>query len=332
MIKFLSFGIGLWLTVFALRILSIGGLDPTYRDSEVELFKPLRDKLVSTIDILLPYPQSSLLSGILLGSQERLPVSLKEDLKTTSTIHMVVVSGQNLTMLAGLTLTFTPFLGRRKTIIMTSCVIVFYSLLTGLQVPVLRATIMAGAAYLGQLLGKEKVGWWVLLITAGGMLFYNPNWLLSISFQLSFLATLGVVVISPLVIDYLKFIPNLLRQDLGVTLSAQALVLPVIAYNFNQLSLVGVLANLLILWTIPIVMASGLISLVIGLFSTFLGQIAGLVPGVLLTYFISLVEIFAKIPGASFKIGTTGVVVWVGYYLMIGAAVWEMRKGKSTNF
>lgn len=315
----------LWLVIFAFRIIQIGGIDPTYRDSENQLFKPFQEHLAGTINQLLPYPQSSLLSGILLGASDKLPFSFKQDLKDTSTIHMVVVSGQNLSIVAGFFVGLVYLIGRRKTIVISILALVFYSLLTGLQVPVLRASIMVLLSYLAQILGKEKQGWWVLFVTGGGMLIFNPNWLLSISFQLSFLATFGVVVVAPIFTEYLKNVPKVLREDLAVTLAAQVLVLPVIAYNFGQISLIGILSNSLILWSIPIVMISGFISLGVGLVSLPLGQIIGLVPGILLTYFIYIVEFFAKLPGAGLKVEESGMVVWVGYYLLIGALVWTLK-------
>lgn len=328
--KFLIVGIALWLVLFSLRVVQIGGIDPIYQEEGVKLLQPLQIKLSSVIEQSLPYPQSALLAGIILGADKKLPFSLKTDLKTTSTIHIVVVSGQNLTILAGFVMRIVSFLGRRKTIAATLAVIVVYSLISGFEVPVVRAAIMATLAYLAQILGKERTGWWVLLVTAGLMLLYNPNWLLNISFQLSFLATLGVVVVAPALIGYLKPIPRILKEDIAVTLAAQLLVLPIIAYNFYQISIIGILVNSLILWSIPIVMITGFISLVVGLVNSFLGQLVGLVPAVLLTYFIYLVQFFAKIPGASFQIGETVVLVWVGYYLMVGGIIWSLViKGKT---
>ncbi len=325
MAKLLGVGAALWLVVFAFRVILMGGIDPTYRDQEVKMLSPLRQQLEEVIDKTLPYPQSALLSGILLGSQNNLPFKLKNDLKTTSTIHMVVVSGQNLSMVAGFVMSLVYFLGRRKTIVLTLLAVAFYSLLTGFQVPVIRAGIMVFLAYLAQLLGRERQGPWVLFLTAGLMLLYNPNWLLSISFQLSFLATFGVIVVAPVIASRLKKVPKVLREDLGVTLSAQFLVLPVIAYNFGQISLIGILVNSLILWSIPLVMIFGFIGLGLGMVNTFLGQVAGLVPGILLTYFIDMVQFFAKIPGSSLVIGETGIILWLGYYLIIGALIWILR-------
>lgn len=330
--KILLLGGILWVVLFLLRILQIGGIDPTYRDPAIEVFKPLQTHLSQVINEIVPSPQSAVLAGMLIGSKENLPYFLKQELQVTSTIHLIVVSGQNLSLLAGFMMSLGSFLGRRKTIILTTFVILFYSLMTGLQVPVLRAAIMAILSYTAQLLGKERTGWWMLFLTAGGMLLFNPNWILNISFQLSFLATLGVVVVSPIVMKHLKKIPQILRQDLAVSISAQALTLPIIASNFGQISLVGVLVNALVLWTIPLVMVTGFMALGLGLINTLLGQIVGLVPGILLTYFLDIVEIFAKIPRANIKIGETVVILWIGYYLIIGAIVWGLaQKSQKPN-
>lgn len=310
-----------WILVFSFRVIQIGGIDPIYKEEGVQSFLPLRTSLSQTIDRILPYPQSALLSGIILGNQSSLPVYFKKQLQATSTIHIVVVSGQNLTILAGFVMSLASLLGRRKTILLILGVIVFYSVLTGFGVPVVRAAIMAGLAYIGKLLGREGTGWWILFLTGGVMLLYQPNWLLNISFQLSFLATFGVIVVAPIFSKSMQKIPTLLREDFAVTLSAQLMVLPIIAYNFNQISLAGLLANSLVLWSIPIVMISGFIAMVFGLISNLLGTLVGLIPGILLTYFIYIVQFFSQIPGANFNIEKTGTLMWVGYYLILGAVL-----------
>lgn len=311
----------IWVVIFTLRVIQIGGIDPIYKEEGVQLFQPLRADLSQKIDEILPYPQSVLLSGIILGNQSDLPYSFKKQLQVTSTIHIVVVSGQNLTILAGFIMSLVTIFGRRKTIILILFIIVFYSLITGFGVPIVRAAIMAGFAYTGKLLGREGTGWWILFTTGGIMLLYQPNWLLNISFQLSFLATFGIIVVAPIFSKAISKAPLVLREDLAVTLAAQLMVMPVLAYNFNQISLAGLFANLFVLWSVPIIMISGFAALVIGLISTFLGQIVGLVPGILLTYFIYIVELFSKMPGAVVKINQTNPVMWVGYYMLLGVMV-----------
>lgn len=325
MIKIASMLAILWLLLFSLRIIQIGGIDPTYRQEGSHILEPLQTYLDHKIDAILPYPQSGLLSGIILGINKNLPFTLRNQLKTTSTIHIVVVSGQNLTILAGFVMSLAPFLGRKKTSVLTIGVVLLYCVLTGLGIPAIRAASMVLLTYLAKIIGKDSTGLWVLLLTAATMLLFQPNWLLNISFQLSFLATLGVVAVGPVFISSLSGWPKFIREDLAITLAAQLLVTPVIAYNFNQLSLVGLFANVFVLWSIPLVMVSGLLSLAISLVSITLGQVMGLVPGVLLTYFMQVVGIFAKLPGASLKVGETGIILWVGYYLMIIAGVWALK-------
>ncbi|MDO8498948.1 MAG: ComEC/Rec2 family competence protein [bacterium] len=325
MVRPLLLALILWLLLFAFRIVQIGGLDLTYREERTELLQPLRQTLTSTVDKILPYPQSVLLSGILIGADKNMPWGLKKDLQTTSTIHMVVVSGQNLSMVAGFIMSLVYLVGRKRAIALTLLAVTFYSLLTGLQVPVIRAAIMVFFSYFAQILGRERQGFWILCLTAGLMLLYNPQWILSVSFQLSFAATLGVTSLAPLLLGYLQKIPRFFREDLAVTVAAQILTLPFIVYNFQQLSLLGVLTNILVLWTIPLVMVGGFLSLVLGLVSNFLGQLFGLFPAILLTYYIYIVEFFARIPITSLKVGETGVIVWVGYYLLVGGIVWSLK-------
>ena len=326
----LIFITAVWLVVFAARIIQFGGVDPTYRDEGSQALQPLRDSLAQTLDNNLPYPQSAILAGILLGVDKNLPVALKNDLKATSTIHMIVVSGQNLSIVAGFLIGLAGFLGRKKALILSLGLIAFYSILTGFEVPVVRAAIMVSLAYLAQILGRENLSSWRALVFAAAlMLAFNPLLLLhDTGFQLSFLATFGVIAVAPIIVKRLSKVPSILREDLGVTIAAQVMVLPVIVYNFGQLSLFGIVANLLILWSIPLVMVSGFLVLALGLIDNLLGTLAGLIPSILLTYFIYIVEFFAKLPGASLQVGESGIVMWVGYYFLIGAVIWVLSRNQ----
>ncbi len=314
------------LGIFTLRVYYSGGISTEANSDEftdiVASVSPLRDYLSQTVDQLLPQPQAALLNGMLLGVQSNLPFAFKKALQNTSTIHIVVVSGQNLTLVSGFVLGMMGYLGRKKTIILALAVSLFYAVLTGLQVPVLRALVMVSLTFLAQLFNRDKEGIWVLFLTAGLMLCYKPEWLFSISFQLSFLATVGVVVVSPEINKLLKYLklPKLLIQDLSVSIAAQVLTAPVIAANFHQFSLVGILVNSLILWTVPIVMMSGVIVLGVGLINLAWGQLLGLVPGVFLTYFVDVVEFFNQQWG-NVAVPDINWVFWLGYYILVFSLV-----------
>lgn len=302
------------------RIQIIGGFSRPEPDPFIEnltsRFESQRFYLSQVAETLLPQPQAGLLVGMVLGIKEDLPPEFKKALQKTSTMHIVVVSGQNLTLLGGFILSFVTLIGRKKTLILTLVFLIIYAVFTGLQIPVLRAVVMFSFASIAQLLGREEEGAWILVLTGLLMLIYNPNWLLSISFQLSFLATLGVIVLAPELTRFFKVIPDILRQDLAMTTAAQLMVLPIIASSFHQLSLIGILVNSLILFTVPIIMVSGMISLLISLLSPNLGQVFALIPGIFLTYFVYIVEFF-NTDWASVYVGKLSFLVWLGYYLVI---------------
>lgn len=306
-------------------------------DIQLDLFPQVRQTLDQRISQFLPSPQAELLSGILLGQNEQssltgknLPSGLKLALRDTSTLHIVVASGQNLSMVAGFFLSFSGFIGRKKALALGLLASIFYTLLSGMQVPILRAAIMFSFASLASFFGRERDGWWVLLITAALMLLVNPSWITNLSFQLSFLATFGVIVISPILLKFFSKIP-ILGQDLAVTLAAQVMVAPVIASSFHQFSYVGLFANALVLWSVPFVMIGGSMMFVLGIVWYPAGNLVGLIINALLTYFIYIVQFFASLPFAWEYVGEQIWIVWVGYYMVLAGIMLSLNHGQRQN-
>lgn len=324
----------LFILLFLLRVHQVGGLRPASFSQSPEQSNSLENfglYLSDRSQDILPEPQASLLSGMLLGVKKNLPKDFNQALVNTSTIHIVVVSGENLSLVAGFIMFLVPFLGRKKTIGLALLVIILYSAMTGFQVPVIRAALMVGLSFLAQLLGRDRDGPWVLSLTGALMLLFNPNWLFSISFQLSFLATFGVIVVAPELVKRLRALPGVIRQDLGVSLSAQILTMPIIAFNFHQISLVGILANMLVLWTVSLIMIFGALALVGALVSLTLGSLLAFVPGVFLNYFVYIIYFFNNLPFASLSIGDTSVIFWAGYYIFLSGVFLQLRKGRSSG-
>lgn len=303
-------GIVLYILIFLIRYQQ-GGWELQW-----DVFGNYRQALGERISQLLPSPQAELLSGILLGQNKNLPGQFKLALRDTSTLHIVVASGQNLSMVAGFFLAFSGLIKRRNAILLSLLASIFYTLLSGMQVPIIRAAVMFGLASIAQISGRQRDGVWVLIITTGLMLLINPVWISSLSFQLSFLATLGVVAVAPVLLKYLQALP-LIGQDLAVTTGAQIMVMPVIIQNFHQLSLVGIITNLLVGWTVPLIMILGAVML---LFSFIWSGLAGLVSIaalILLTYFVNVVQLFASLSFAWEYVGEQVWLVWAGYYLVL---------------
>ena len=288
---------------------------------EINIFQSLRSELDKKITMYLPSPQAELLSGILLGQNKKLPGQFKLALRDTSTLHIVVASGQNLSMVAGFFFLLAGLIKRKTAIILSFLAVIFYVCLTGAQVPILRAAIMVLAGYWAQILGKEKDSIWVIVVTAGLMLLINPKWITDLSFQLSFLATLGVVGVAPILLRQFNFLPQFIKGDLSVSLAAQAMVMPIIGQNFHQLSLVALPTNVLVLWTVPIIMILGSIFLIISFIFAPLAVLLALILNLLLVYFIYIVQFFASLPFAWEYIGEFSPIVWVGYYLVLAGVL-----------
>lgn len=296
----------------------------------IPIIEILRTTLIENTKSMLPEKEAGLLLGMVIGVKEEIPWNFNQSLKNTGVVHVVVVSGQNLTLLAGFILGFSHFLGRKKTIALSMGVVFFYLFLTGFQVPVIRAAIMFFMASMAKLFGREGDSFRILVITALLMLIYNPLWITSISFQLSFLATIGVVILAPELIKSVKFIPEILKQDLLVTFSAQLLTAPIIAFYFNQFSIAGLLVNALVLWTVPLIMILGGLVLLSSLLSTVIAQMLITIPNIFITYFISVVTLFNK-PWASTYINTFSLPQLVGIYTVIFATFLYIRKFSAKN-
>lgn len=294
---------------------------------ETVYLQDLKGEIEANFAQILPSPQWELLAGIVLGSKQVLPSEFKEALISTSTIHIVVASGQNLTILSGLIIGLAPILGRRKAVSLSIGTNLFYAILTGFQIPIIRAAFMNIFVSSGMLVGRESSALYALLASGMIMLIYEPLWLFSVSFQLSFLATFAVMEFAPALERRFNIVPDILRNDLIVSASAFLLTLPIIYENFNRISLTGIIVNALVLWTTPLIMASGGIVAVVSLISLEVAAALALIPGIFLTYLIYIVNFFNSI-SPSLEVKSLGWMFWAGYYLILLALyAWAKRVG-----
>lgn len=217
-----------------------------------------RQRLERQITHYLPEPQASLLKGVLLGIDD-LPPRFRDHLRTSGLIHLVVASGTNVSIVAGFFLSLAGYLSRRQTVILALLAVIIYSLMTGLEPPIVRASLMAGLSFLAELTGRRTWSGWVLMIASALMILISPAYLTSLSFQLSFLATAGVVFLTKPFQNQLEFLPlpKLVKAAVATTLAAQAMVTPRLISVFGQLSLVSPLSNALVLALIEPLMVAG---------------------------------------------------------------------------
>lgn len=297
----------------------------------------VKEKLVATVNRILPEPQAAFLGGLLYGAKRGIPQNLMDKFSITGTTHIIAISGYNITILAALLLQITKGLGlgRKKSFWIALSGILFFVILTGAASSVVRAALMGGLVLLATQVGRISKITNALMLAASAMLVFNPKILaFDVGFQLSFAATIGLVFLSPIFEKYFIKLPSMfgVKETFTTTLSAIVLTLPLILYNFGRISFVAPLANILILPVIPLAMAVGSLAVLGGIIYFGLGQTIGWFAWLVLSYIIKAVEFLAAVPLAS---GEAGKIHWVFlliFYLLIGWFIWwKARENKKFN-
>ena len=223
--------------------------------------RTFREKLISTYLYHLPYPEADLLAGIVLGAKQIFAPDFYQHLRRTGTLHIVVASGYNLSLIGEKpTQILAYFLGIKPAIIIGILLIWFYAGLVGFDPPVVRAGLMLTILLLARFWGRRFDHWRTLYLTVWLMLMIQPSLITSISFQLSLAALIGVSL-APRLFPHLIGRP--LGQELAETVSAQLLVAPIIAWHFGRHSWIAPLVNSLILPLIPWLTGLGLLALLL---------------------------------------------------------------------
>ncbi len=262
------------------------------------LISAWRRRIEKVYRFSLPEPQASLLAGIVLGSKSGFPNDFYQSLKGTGTLHVVVASGMNITLVAIFLINFfVLFLNRRLAVAFAFLGIWFYVVLAGWEAPVVRAGIMGSLAFLGVGLGRERDAIRGLILAGILMLFINPHYLFDLGFQLSFAATAGILLIYPKLKNLRRArkvfsLPGF-GDNLASTLAAQVLTLPIMVFNLGGVNPISPLVNAFVLWTIQWIMAIGAIGGVLGLINLELGRFFCLLSYPLLTYFVEIVKLFS---------------------------------------
>lgn len=293
----------------------------------------LKNKFREIIDYGLSEPEASLTRAIILGDKKGIPNDLREKFASTGVSHIMAISGMHISILAGLVMVMLLNVGlwRKHAFYFASVFLIIYIILIGLPASAMRAGLMGFLVIWALNLGRLNKLTNSLVLAAVILLLINPRLLRDdIGFQLSFLAVLGIAYVYPIfnnLFDKIK-IPKLkgVRDILIITLAAQAFTLPIIAMNFSQVSIIAPLTNLLIIWTLPILMIAVLIALFLSLFAPSFSFIFFLPVKLLMNYIVYVVESLARVPYAYSEID----YLWWGwavlYYLVVVWVIYAIKK------
>ncbi len=304
----------------------------------LEWIYSLRNSLSRTLATVLPEPQSSLAQGMILGIRGNIPSYLNADLSRTGTAHILAISGLNISIVAGILVSFGIWLfGRRRYIYvwLALAAIWFYALISGMDPPVVRGTIMASLFLFAELLGRQRSALTALAFAAAIMIGINPQVLWSASFQLSFLSMAGLILLAPAFQNIGRKavsavfreretaipIANVVADSFSITLGALIAIMPVIAYYFGIVSFVSPVATFFALPVLPGIIISGALAGVVGLIALPVAQVVGWLTWLFTSYMLMVIGAFASIPSAAEVVRGNATAVLI-YYLVLALIVW----------
>jgi competence protein ComEC len=303
--------------------------------------------LAAKINSNLPEPEAGLANAILLGYRRTV---FREDLNTFSRVglsHMIAISGSHITIMSAMIINFLLALGlrRQRANKIIFGFLILYPLITGLSASAVRSAIMGGLAFLAVYHHRNSSLIRALVFSASVMLVSNPLLLRNdIGFQLSFAAILGIIYIYPFgealrnkLMAKIKIKKRKLKKGtekiiatlidtVNLTLVSQIVILPIALVNFKQLSLIAPLANVLVLWTFPFLLAALIIALFLSSIMPFLGVLWFLPSYLLLKYIFVISNLLAKPSWAAVTINNFNWYLGAGYYGVLIMTIIYLRR------
>ncbi len=298
----------------------------------------LRDAIKRAIDGMLPHDAAALLAGILLGAPTRSLGTLTAAFVAAGMIHIVATSGLKVALVAGVFSRCAATLPLRVRWLPPLIAVSAYALVSGATPSGLRAALMWMLGLAALQLGRQSYVWVSLSVVAAAMAFREPELLWDTGFQLSVAGTAGIVAFSGPLEHRLHRLPPVLRESIAVTLAAQFATVPITAAGFGQVSLVGPLANGLLLPLLGPIMGLGGLAAITAVASPAAGHLLAYLVFPLLMVFIDTVRLLSALPLAALATPALSVAFALGYYALVIALA--LRKpathlptlGRGTSF
>ncbi|MBX4206610.1 ComEC family competence protein [Candidatus Parcubacteria bacterium] len=307
----------------------------------------VKNNFIAHTRAILPEPESSLLAGLIVAGKDSLPAAIVEDFRRAGIIHIVVLSGFNVTLIA-------EFLRKafQKIFILANFTalawapaaasvagVVLFTLMTGATTTVVRAAVMASIAVSAKLFGRSYSAPRALAFAAFLMLLENPKILVfDPSFELSFLATLGLVLFMDPISERLKRVTERwkVRETLAQTLATQLAVLPLLAYSVGNISIVSLPANILTLVIVPFTMLAGFVAVLLSYIHPVIAWPLSFATYFLLSWILFVAHFFGSLPFATVAFSATSVILLCGcvsaIFLYFLYSKWRKRGGIANAF
>lgn len=279
----------------------------------------IRQRIVRSQIQWLGSPEGPLLSAMVIGSRGvDLPYYLKDQFTQVGLAHALAASGFQTSLILGVVLALTQRFSSKVQVIAGTLSLAIFVGLTGIQPAVLRAAVMGFGGLVALALKRKTKPLGALLLTAVLLLAINPLWIWDLGFQLSFLATLGLLVTTPAIAARLDRLPSAAAPLLSVPIAAYLWTLPLQLMSFGVVSPYSIPVNVLTTPLISVISIGGMVSALAGL----VWFPAGSALAWLLKYptqlLIAIVNGFSWLPGNGYAVGTISVLAAIVLYGLIG--------------
>ncbi|WHH60437.1 DNA internalization-related competence protein ComEC/Rec2 [Petroclostridium sp. X23] len=285
----------------------------------IDLCVGIRYSVMSIIDRFLPADEAALLKGMMLGIRDGFSEEMKEEFSKTGLAHLTAVSGMHVAIFVGGVIWLLSIAGINKYLINIAGIIfiILFIIITGCTPSVLRAGLMAVIFLLAFLVNREPDAVTSLSTASLVILIYNPLNLLNVGFQLSFCATISLLIFYKPIHHRLKVLPKMVREIAAASVSAQIGTVMITAYHFNSISIVGILGNLIIVPMVSFALFGGLGLYLLGSVSAFAGKIAAGFCYILLKFILMMVHFIAALPISAVRVPSPNVSMVICYLLIV---------------
>ncbi|HLO85964.1 MAG TPA: ComEC/Rec2 family competence protein [Nostocaceae cyanobacterium] len=290
----------------------------------------VRERIVRSQVRWLGIPEGPLVSAMVLGNKAvDLPYDTRDLFVKAGLAHALAASGFQTSLILGIVLRLTKNANKGIQITIGSLSLIIFLCLTGFQPAVLRAVIMGFAVLIALGLERKVKQFGSLLFAATLLLLFNPLWIWDLGFQLSFLATLGLITTVPAINNRLDWLPPVISGAIAVPLAAMIWTLPRVLEFFSVISIYSLPLNIVTTPLISIISIGGMFSALASLISPELGSSLASCLYYPTHWLIQLVEFVANLPGNSVAVGTISIwqmLVIYGLIILAWLVNWWQRR------
>ena len=310
--------------------------DLSAREKVLQWINDYREKIISIHSNYLTSPNLEILGGIVFGDDAvSPPENIKQSFINSGLLHILAASGMNVAFIFSFFFFFLSALKVNYKVNISAGIVmvIVYSLMTGLGASVVRATFMLVFVLIGKLIDRDAHSISLLAFVAFLMLLYNPMYINDVGFQLSFIVTFGLLIMTPFLMRGKNKFVNWVIGTVSIPIIAQLWVMPIQIFYFNNISLYSVFANIMSVPILSVISFGGFVSSLIATITpSFVCRCFDFVLNPMLTLLVNISDFWGKLPNAAIQTTHPSVFQIILYYAVLLLITALMDKNIRENY